>query len=53
MSFKSTHGYSPVLPFVFAGLCLGFVAFIIMGIYTQNWVWLLGALACWAGVARK
>ncbi len=53
MSFKSTYGYSPILPFMFIGLCLGVVGFILTGVYTGDWRWLIPAFACYACVAMK
>lgn len=52
-TFKDRYGYPLWLPFVFIGLMAGIVVFIITGIYTGDWRWLLGALACYAAIASK
>ena len=41
------------LPIAGISLILGFVAFCITAFYTQNGLWAIGAVACWALLAAR
>jgi hypothetical protein len=50
-TFREAQGHSVWYPVAFALLMLGFVASIIMAIYSQDWRWFIATLVCFGIIA--